>query len=450
MNGLLPANQRNPGTIRAARPADPASCRDGAPVRRRRRLAVCACLAVLGAACVSLAEDLRAEREIALGYSSIGGGVALSVAIANGYFAEEGIEVTPVKVVIEDFAEAVSSGRIVAGELDGQVLGLFRDGARLGPSAGLYSGFLEILASVRPPSGRTRLAVESLGGGPAVAAARHYRSAGIDPDSEVAWLEIPQEDLLDYLSHGKADAIARWELEKAKPAGGRGGGEGHGVADPHRTAGHGAAAEHGGTAGRGTAAEHGGTAGHGVAFGNVETTGQQVGTGHGGEGQSQESGDEGGDEPDDGEETPWKVLYSASASLPLPPDDGKASGNPHAGHTAASHFFTSFVVLGRDLYGKDPALAAAVTRAWIRGAARTGEDVAKAARLATEAGIWEGEAKGLEKELSRYMWMPGVAHAKEHLKVYIREWVKRGLLPQETDEAVFFGGLFIQALPDLN
>lgn len=146
----------------------------------------------------------------------------------------------------------------------------------------------------------------------------------------------------------------------------------------------------------------------------------------------------------------WKVVYSASASLPAPSADGRASGNPHAGHTAANHFFISFAVLGRDLYERDPELAAAVTRAWIRGAAWTGENLAEAAGIGVDAGVWDGDAAGLESELARYMWMPGVAHAKEHLKSYVREWVRRGLLPSGTDEGKFFGALFIQALPDLS
>jgi NitT/TauT family transport system substrate-binding protein len=108
------------------------------------------------------------------------------------------------------------------------------------------------------------------------------------------------------------------------------------------------------------------------------------------------------------------------------------------------------VILSRDLYDRDPAKAAAITRAWIRGARWVGENPEAAAELGVSAGIWDGDADSLRKEIDRYMWMPGVAHAKEHLKSYVHEWKGRGLLPKDTDEEEFFGKLFIQALPDVS
>jgi ABC-type nitrate/sulfonate/bicarbonate transport system substrate-binding protein len=426
---------------------------------RGRKARALACAAALWAFCVPFRGEARAGEAVSLGWESPGGGVALAAAVRNGFFGEEGIEVTAVRTGLGEFGEAVASGRIAAGELDGRVLGLFRDGAGVGPSAGLYSGFLEIVGNGNPP-GKLRVAAEGPGGGPAVAAARHFRDLGVDPDTAVEWVDVGPGGLLDALADGKADVAVRWELERAAPKGGRGHSaapsvrEGHGI--PAGRAGQGAGR---GTEGR---AAGGGRAGSGPrwADGGPAASGRGSGSGGPGEGGGARTGPEGcpggdsgtgagtdcGTGPGGADGSRWKVVYSASASLPAA--GGPAAG-PHARHTAANHFFVSFVVLGRELYERDPALAAAVTRAWIRGAAWTGENLGEAARIGMEAGVWDGDAAGLERELARYMWMPGVAHAKEHLRSYVREWVRRGLLPSGTDEAGFFGGLFIPALPDL-
>ncbi|MDR1312976.1 MAG: hypothetical protein LBQ12_04575 [Deltaproteobacteria bacterium] len=402
--------------------------------------------------------DAAADQAVALGWESPGGGVSLAVAIRNGYFREEGVDATAVKIGLEDFAEAIASGKIVGGELDGLVLGLYRDGARLGPSAGLYSGFLEILGSWNPTR-EFRVAAESLGGGPAVAAARRFREMGVDPDTGVEWVEAPSGTLMESIKDGKADAVVRWELERAgskaasdqageakqvaPEAQGRGGAAGNAIGG--RGGGGGGSGGSRGHGGRASAESPAGREGGGGSKEQEEPEDCEacgVGEGSGGEA----SGGPGGGRP----ERPWKVIYSASESLPPPSGDGKAPQNRHARHTASHHFFASFVVLGRELYERDPALAAAVTRAWVRGASWTGENLGEAARIGVEYGVWEGGSDGLERELARYMWMPGVAHAKEHLKAYVREWIKRGLLPFGTDGGSFFEGLFVQALPDLN
>jgi ABC-type nitrate/sulfonate/bicarbonate transport system substrate-binding protein len=392
------------------------------------------CAAAIAAAWGLCPSGLAADTELAFGWDSPGGGLALEAAIRQGFFKEEGITASAARTRLPEFAEAVASGRIAAGELDGRVLGLYRDGAKVGPAAGLYSGFLEIIGLKERPEGKIKLAVENIGGGPAVAAARHYRSLGVDPDQGMEWVEAPLDKLLTALSDGKATAAARWEEKRSGQAGGHGAAAGHGG---EAAGGHKAAAGHGGKAGEG----HKAAAGHDGGAGE----GHKAAAGHGGE----KHGTEGESHGDAGNE-PYRIIYSASASLPPPSEDGEASANPHAKHTAAHHFFTSFVVLSRDLYEKDPALAAAVTRAWIRGAAWVGENKEEAARIGIEAKVWDGDAKSLEAEIERYMWMPGVSHAKEHLKSYIREWVRRGLLPAGTDEGKFFDGFFIQALPDLN
>jgi hypothetical protein len=48
------------------------------------------------------------------------------------------------------------------------------------------------------------------------------------------------------------------------------------------------------------------------------------------------------------------------------------------------------------------------------------------------------------------MWMPGVSHAKEHLKYYIHEGIKRGVFSNGLDEKAFFDQAFSQVLPDVS
>ncbi|MDR0621200.1 MAG: hypothetical protein LBJ61_04925, partial [Deltaproteobacteria bacterium] len=145
----------------------------------------------------------------------------------------------------------------------------------------------------------------------------------------------------------------------------------------------------------------------------------------------------------------FNVLFSASASLP-PHDPNDTSGNPHAKHTSAHHLFESFVVLDKNLAKDDPQTTAAITRALIRGAQFVGENREQVADLAIKNGIWSGSKEAFLAEIARYMWMPGVSHAKEHLRYYIHEGLKRGTLPFNLDEKALFEQVFYQALPDVN
>jgi hypothetical protein len=86
----------------------------------------------------------------------------------------------------------------------------------------------------------------------------------------------------------------------------------------------------------------------------------------------------------------------------------------------------------------------------MRGSRWVGEHPDEAADLALEAKLWSGDKASLLKELGGHMWMPGVKQARAHIKVYIHEWVARGLLPPDTDEAAFFERLFPELLPELN
>jgi ABC-type nitrate/sulfonate/bicarbonate transport system substrate-binding protein len=367
-------------------------------------------LPFLGAAGTILAGD-----SLALTYSSPGGGAALFAAIEKGYFKEDGLEVVPLRADIDAFKEYIDKGVVAGGEVNYQIYKI-ADG-KIGITAGLYSGFLELVG--RDPKGLSDIVVasENKGSGAAVAAARQLRNIGVDPE-KLIWTEAPLNELERITETGDATLFARFELKRTdkKPGGGHGSGyePGHG-------------AEHG--AGR-SGASHG-------ALEDKAREGKEVKP-------SQNAREE-----DKGNAGGIKVLYSASANLPH--DDGSGpNANPHAKHTAADHFFESFTALSRDFYSKDPAKAAAITRNYIRGAIWVGENIEEAAEIGIKNGIWSGDKESLEEELKRYMWMPGVKHAKEHLKIYIHEWIARGLFPKGTNENELFDKIFIQALPDLN
>jgi hypothetical protein len=396
-------------------------------------------------------ERLLADEDIGLSYSGAGGALAIYAAIENGFFEEEGLKVKPVKASAEEIPGLLGSGAIVGGEIDYTV---YKVGGR-GPalSGGLFSGFVEILGESPGKGAKAALVTESVGSGPAVAAARELKGRGVDTKGAVTWLEAPLDQLEATVGRGEASVLARWEKSKRKGGAthgqngeaGQGGaaeaGQGHGPED-------GQARAKGQAQANGHGEGHGDGHGHGHGHGEAEGQGPGEAEGHGhGHGHGGHGGKAGGtaEAPEQG----LPVLFSARATLPHD-DGGQPSANPHAKHTSDHHLFESFVFVGRDYAKKDPEGAAAVTRALIRGATWVGENKEAAAELGLRHSIWQGDKGTLFAEIDSYMWMPGVKHAKEHIRLYIREWVERGLFPADTDEDSLYETLFIQVLPDLN
>ncbi|MDR2352501.1 MAG: hypothetical protein LBF22_04935 [Deltaproteobacteria bacterium] len=310
--------------------------------------------------------------EIKLGYHSQAGGTSLIAAINQGYFAEEGLKVIPIQYDLVTLNQSLQNGDILGAELDYHLFQFIANGAPIVLTAGLSSGFLEILGKTEPTF---TLAVEALGSGPSVSAANYFRTKGLAPEKAISFLETP--DPLKSVDSGQAQALARFAEANQLP--------------PNTL-------EH---SAKGTHTHH-----------HPKPSSQKL-----------------------------PVLYSARASLPTHTD----SKNPHAHHTAANHFFNSFVVLRTNLT-QNPNTAASITRAWIRGAKWTGENLEEAANLAVQAGI---PPTNILPELQRYMWMPGVKDAKIHALIYIHEGVSQGVLKVQ-DETTFFNQVFFPALPDIN
>ncbi|MDR3134897.1 MAG: hypothetical protein LBU69_02245 [Deltaproteobacteria bacterium] len=393
-----------------------------------------------------------ANEQIKLAYTQPAGGLALEAAISLGYFTEEGLEAQAVPLDPDELAKQLSSGNIKGGEVNYRGLKLAVADVPLVFTAGLYSGFVEILGLAGQPSvapdKKIVLAAEDLGSGPAVAAARHYLAEGIDPDTAITWLET--KDLIGSLESGKATAITRWELKRSHVANGSGHGShvSQANAPGHKDSGH-------SSQGHDSASQAPSSASHGHASNPQDHPGSSQGNAGGSQGGHASPPSEhplpsqGHGIADNGQAPDLVVLFSASASLPQ--HDPKAkNANPHSGHTSAHHLFDSFVVIDKNLAKDNPGQAAAITRALIRGAKWVGENQGQAASLGLEKGVWKGSEESLASEIARYMWMPGVSHAKEHLRYYIHEGLKRGSLPSDLEESAIFDKVFFQALPDVS
>jgi ABC-type nitrate/sulfonate/bicarbonate transport system substrate-binding protein len=383
---------------------------------------------------------LLADEAIRLASTSPGGAVALEAAVREGYFKEEGLEVEAIALTAAEFGKKIANGEILGGEFNHLGLTLALDNVPLVYTGGLYSGFVEIVGpsdtqntvkNNKKSGSRLTLAVQDLGSGASVAAARYFRAKGIDPDTDITWLEA--NNLTEALKTHKADALARWELKRVQ------GGHGH---QPSHESHH----KHEGQAGH-TQGQAGSHESHSKQEGQADHTHGQSGTHEHKHIVKKESHQSTAHEQSLSDES-LEIIFSASASLPQHDPDDK-NVNPHAKHTSAHHLFESFVVIEANLVKKDPETAAAITRALIRGARWTGENPGQAVLLGTEKGIWKDRVTDPANEIDRYMWMPGVSHAKEHLKYYIHEGIKRGVFPADLDENEFFKKIFVQVLPDL-
>ncbi|MDR1109313.1 MAG: hypothetical protein LBP92_01110 [Deltaproteobacteria bacterium] len=150
-----------------------------------------------------------AEMALKIGHTGPIGGLVILVAAQNGYFSEEGLSVVPVPLAPTDL-DGLPPSALAALVTNHEFARLVRRDIGARASAGLYGGLLEILGLGARP-GRLALAVDGLGSGPAVAAARHFRGQGLDPLSDVDFLDRPGGLLRQAMESGEANALARWE-----------------------------------------------------------------------------------------------------------------------------------------------------------------------------------------------------------------------------------------------
>ncbi|MDR1086230.1 MAG: hypothetical protein LBP22_15575 [Deltaproteobacteria bacterium] len=350
---------------------------------------------------------------------SIGALIALA-AEKEGYFAQEGLEVTKIPLGETAFPAGLKEKKAAGGIFDSSALVSASQDEPLVFTAGLYSGFLEIAGRL-PDKDEIILAVPGPISGPAVAAAGYFRSLGIDPEKKIRWLTTAPNDLIAVVLSGKADALARWQPARPDPS------EPWDAETPPAAL---KSNSHHSHYEPGQPEEsRPGHNGHSHSAGSQTQNGplkEPIANDHAGD---------------------YQIIYQARARLPAPPPNAPA--NPHALHTADHHFYDSFAVLDQDFVKENRAAASALTRALIRGARWIGENPKIAALLAADNGLTE-DPDSFQAELGSFMWMPGISQAKMHLKAYIKEGILRGSLPTDLDAEDFFEEIFVQVLPDFN
>ncbi|MDR1577741.1 MAG: ABC transporter substrate-binding protein [Deltaproteobacteria bacterium] len=357
------------------------------------------------------------DKPLGLGYADPLGALIIQAAINEGYFSDEGLTVTP--IATDNWADFLEKKTVVGGVLDYQALLLAHKGASLVFTGGLYSGFLELVGR-EPIPGKTILATEDPLSGPAVAAAKYFESRGLDSSRDIKWLKVAKDDLVKAVLSGQASALTRWQLAQPDPQ------------EPWGSL---------------VYAPKAHSHGHGHSSGSGSGSGHGPGSSHGASDHGASEKPRATPPPDQTNKDGYQIIYLAKAHLPQAPAGAKGA-NPHAGHTAEHHFFQAFPVLASDFINADKAKATAITRALIRGARWVGENKDQAAQLGVAQKIWPGSKAELVGEIGRYMWMPGVSQAREHLKTYLHQGIKRGALPANVDEKILFEKVFVQLLPD--
>jgi hypothetical protein len=365
---------------------------------------------ISGGSISAAAENLAA---IKIGYLEPLDGLIIEAAEAEGYFQQEGLTLSKAPLTAGDL-EIINPLEFSALVGNHRFLKLVGRGVKVGVTAGLYSGFLEILGQNANP-GKITLVTSDPGGGPAAAAARYYQSKGVNIATDITWLTKDAEQLEGAVLTKEATVLARWEKRAAHH---------HGSSPAETLSGVGSDQAETENESRTEPANH---SHHHQAAPSSPSHHQPAA-------KSAAAFE------------PLTVIFRASDHLPKAPA-GVIGENPHAGHTSNHHFYESFVVILPDTINRDPAVAASITRALIRGAKWVGENQGAAAQLGLAKGLWSSSAAA--EKLSAYMWMPRVSQAKEHLKIYIHQWRARQLIAPDTDESQFFNQIFWQALPDL-
>jgi NitT/TauT family transport system substrate-binding protein len=110
--------------------------------------------------------------------------------------------------------------------------------------------------------------------------------------------------------------------------------------------------------------------------------------------------------------------------------------------------YCCFLAVRADLPDKDPALAQAVLKAWLKGVEWVGKNPREAAKIEIDNKYTGGDVELNARLIGSYKWQPGVKRAESDLKYYIKEEKAQGILLPTTDEKKFFERVFARILPD--
>lgn len=113
-------------------------------------------------------------------------------------------------------------------------------------------------------------------------------------------------------------------------------------------------------------------------------------------------------------------------------------------------YYCCMVGLSNDLIKNDSKTAAAVTRAWLKGAEWVSANPKEAAQLEIDNKFTGGTVELNTKLLSSYNWEPSIKKVRDNIKFYIKEEKKQKILEPSTDEKDLYNRAFAQVISDYN
>ncbi|GMO21495.1 MAG: ABC transporter substrate-binding protein [Termitinemataceae bacterium] len=153
-----------------------------------------------------------------ISYSGSTCGSPLSIAKLKGFYDEEGVDITLVSgVSFEDQRNALAAGKMPIRNGDFQYFPAVYNGIDVKLIGGLHEGCIKILApidsdilTVADLKGKT-IAIDEIGGTPQSVASVATGHVGINPQTEISWKPFPNDQILQAVEKGEAQALAAWD-----------------------------------------------------------------------------------------------------------------------------------------------------------------------------------------------------------------------------------------------
>jgi NitT/TauT family transport system substrate-binding protein len=144
-------------------------------------------------------------------------GAPAFIAKEQGFFEEEGIDVTLISGDFETSKIGLASGKFVVANGDFQYFPSIHEGLDIKLISGLHQGCIQVLV---PPGSNIktakdlagkRIGVDEIGGSPMAITSVLLANNGIDPVRGVTWLPFPKDVLPTVAEHGEVDVVALWD-----------------------------------------------------------------------------------------------------------------------------------------------------------------------------------------------------------------------------------------------
>src|SRR5213596_535329 len=157
----------------------------------------------------------RAYNKVRVGYVGITCEAPIFSAVENGFFKEEGLDVSLVKCEWANYKDVLALGGFdITHHLVMYFLKPIEQGLDVKFTAGIHRGCLRVQAgvkgnirSIKDLRGK-RIGVPGMGTPPFIFANRVLGANGIDPSKEITWLVFPAGELGLALDKGEVDAVA--------------------------------------------------------------------------------------------------------------------------------------------------------------------------------------------------------------------------------------------------